>query len=63
MILIEYCCRTLFGEKWKEIAQVLDRFILDSAFAEGEDYINSLDITEEKKRKVTNCFLSYQHSC
>lgn len=63
MILTEYCCRTLFREKWKEIAQVLDRFILDSAFAEGEDYINSLDITEEKKRKVTNCFLSYQHSC
>lgn len=63
MILTEYCCRTLFREKWEEIAQVLDRFILDSAFAEGEDYINSLDITEEKKRKVTNCFLSYQHSC
>ncbi len=63
MILTEYCCRTLFGEKWKEIAQVLDRFILDSAFAEGEDYINSLNITEEKKRKVTNCFLSYRHSC
>lgn len=63
MILTEYCCRTLFGEKWKEIAQVLDRFILESAFAEGEDYINSLDITEEKKRKVTNCFLSYKHSC
>ena len=63
MILTEYCCRALFREKWEEIAQVLDRFILESAFAEGEDYINSLDITEEKKRKVTNCFLSYQHSC
>lgn len=63
MILTEYCCRTLFGEKGKEIAQVLDRFILESAFAEGEDYINSLDINDDKKRKVMNCFLSYRHSC
>lgn len=62
-IFTEYCCRLILAEDWEKTARVLDKAIKSDSYEKGVTYIDSMNVSEEKKSRLRKCLLSYKGSC
>jgi hypothetical protein len=53
----------ILGVEWKVHSEKLSNFIKHKKFDEGLEYIDSIDVEEEKKERLRICFKSYKESC
>lgn len=59
----EYCCRLVLASEWEKTAHVLDKAIKSKSYEEGVSYIESIDISCDKKDRLKRCLLSHKESC
>ena len=58
-----YCCQMILGIEWKAHSEKLSNFIEHKKFDEGLEYIDHIDVEEEKKERLKICFKSYKEIC
>ena len=63
MLMTGYCCQMILGVEWKVHSEKLSDVIEHKKFVEGLEYIDSIDVEEEKKERLRICFKSYKESC
>jgi hypothetical protein len=53
----------ILGIEWKAHSEKLSNFIEHKKFDEGLEYIDHIDVEEEKKERLKICFKSYKEIC